>query len=454
MPGEIDGMKTRRQFLRAATAVTVGFSGLQRLSGTVVEDQIQANSIYGPLLPDPDGILDLPQGFNYTVISRTGDVMDDGWKVSGKPDGMAAFDAPTGQTVIIRNHELALNMQKEGGMFDDLSRLPEGFDPELCYDSGADGEAPFFGGTSTFVYDCHRQRLDGQFQSLFGTDRNCAGGLTPWGTWVSCEEPENKHMLTSRGQKHGYCFEVWPTLTPKLQKPVRRTGLGRFRHEAIAVDPETSIVYLTEDLPDGLIYRFIPDQPGDLERGKLQALVINEFAGQDTTMGVPLGRKLKVQWKDMEDVESPKDDLRVQGQSKGGSIFARGEGMWYGHEAIYWVCTTGGENQSGQIWRYFPKTSEVELYLEPNDHELLQNGDNLTIARWGDLIICEDAKKESNLLRGVTPEGEFYTLAANSLNSSEFAGACFSPNHDTLFVNIQNPGLTLAVTGDWGRNRS
>ncbi len=453
-------MKPRRNFLKSATAVSIGFSGLHQLTGSTIASG-NSNSIYGPLQRDPEGILDLPPGFRYQVISRTGDRMTDGWNVSGKPDGMAAFDAPNGMTVVIRNHELALNMQDQGGPFEDLSRLPANFDPKLCYDAGEPNETPFFGGTSTFVYDCEHKSLHSQFQSLFGTDRNCAGGITPWGTWISCEEPETAGMMTPRGRKHGYCFEVRPTLEPSLQKPRKFPALGRFRHEAIAADPASGIFYLTEDAPNGLLYRFIPDQKGNLVSGKLQALVLTDYAGEDTTSGIPLGERLQATWADLDDVESPKDDLRVRGQAAGGNLFARGEGMWYGcHEpngtlpsqpAIYWVCTTGGKNQSGQIWRYFPETSEVELYLEPNDHDLLQNGDNLTIAPWGDLIICEDAKKESNLLRGVTPDGTFYTLAANALNSAEFAGACFAPSHPTLFVNIQSPGLTLAITGPWSR---
>ena len=441
-------MNSRRDFLRAATAVSVGFSGLHKLSAAQIKDGGASRQPYGPLVSDPKGILDLPKGFKYQVLSKTGDRMDDGWKVSGKPDGMAAFQAENGQTILIRNHELSLKMANQGGPFDDLSKLPGGFDPALCYDPGKkSGEPPFFGGTSTLVYDCENQKLVRQFQSLFGTDRNCAGGPTPWGTWISCEEPETKDMTSSRGRNHGYCFEVRPTLEPELQKPAVLPALGRFRHEAIAVNPKTGFVYLTEDLPDGLIYRFLPDKPGNLESGQLQALIIEDFRGKDTTTGVPVGKPLEASWINVDDIDAPKDDLRARGTSAGASIFARGEGMWWGRDAVYWVCTTGGRNQSGQIWRYFPDRSEVELYLEPNDHDLLQNGDNITIAPWGDLIICEDAKKQDNMLRGVTPEGQFYTLAANALNNSEFAGACFAPNHPTLFVNIQNPGLTLAITG-------
>ncbi len=463
----------RRSFLRQAAAVSTGFFGLDRylLAGAPVPKAGR----YGPLRSDPHRILDLPKGFRYVVLSRQGDKMDDGLRVPAAPDGMAAFPGKNGRVVLVRNHELGLNPMgiedySVGPFKDDLS-LPKDFDRSLCYDPGEkEGVPPFVGGTTTLVFHPGRERLERQFVSLVGTDRNCAGGPTPGGSWISCEEPGD--MTSERGKRHGYCFEV-PAL-PKLQitAPLPLKDMGRFRHEAIAVHEPSGIVYLTEDRNDGMIYRFLPNEPGKLSAGgKLQALKVR---GQESasTRNWPDDKKtfpgrqlLAVDWMDLEEIESPNDDLRAKGVQAGAACFSRGEGMWYGsHDregecAIYWCCTDGGAAQQGQIFRYLPSEAEgqpgekdkpgfVELYLEPNDSALLQNGDNITIAPWGDLIICEDTKNTC-CIRGVTPFGEFYTLGRNAVDGTEFAGSCFSPEGDWLFVNMQKAGLTLAITGPW-----
>jgi len=155
--------------------------------------------------------------------------------------------------------------------------------------------------------------------------------------------------------------------------------------------------------------------------------------------------------------------LRYRGFEKGAARFARGEGMWaaiHGRsDAIYFACTTGGANRKGQIWRYFPSKYEgtadenrspgmLELFAEPNDVNIVDVADNLTMAPWGDLVLCEDGANEQRLI-GLTPRGEFYVLGRNAFNNSELAGACFSPDGSTLFVNIYSPGHTIAITGPW-----
>lgn len=450
-------MKSRRSFLTQSAAVTTGFLGLSKY----LDSNLQAAEgfSYGELKTDPHRLLDLPEGFSYRVLSFTGDKMNDGYTVPGKPDGMAAFDAGNGKIALVRNHEIGHSGSSEGP-FKDNKKLPKGFDESLIYDGGRFGAQPFVGGTTTLIYDPKSGKVENQFLSLVGTDRNCAGGPTPWGSWVTCEEPSD--MTSKWGQFHGYCFEV-PSNAKGLTQPVALKAMGRFRHEAIAVDPDTGIVYLTEDRSDGVIYRFIPDQPGKLAAGgKLQALKIKGEKEQDTRnwpgneLTFPIRERVPVEWVDLENPESPDDDLRFQAMEKGAVIFSRGEGMWYGspdnvgESSIYWACTDGGKNQSGQIFRYFPGENsaegELELYLEPNDTDLLKNGDNITIAPSGHLYICEDNSGPS-MVRGVTREGEIFSIAHNALNTSEFAGACFSPDGKTLFVNIQNPGFTFAITG-------
>jgi hypothetical protein len=264
------------------------------------------------------------------------------------------------------------------------------------------------------------------------------------------------------GQDHGFAFDV-PSGARELIRPEPLTEMGRFNREAIAVDLASGVVYQTEDRADGLLYRFIPTERGVLRRGgRLQALRLPGLDVSDTSnrdRALAVGGSFPVAWVDLEDATSPRDDLRVQGVSKGAATFSRGEGIWSGPGVVYFAATSGGANRAGQIWRYRPSPLEgtpgestepgtLELFVEPNDTEVLESADNLTIAPWGDLIVCEDGPN-GNFLRGVTPEGRLYTFARNSMNNSELAGATFSPDLTTLFVNIQRPGLTLAITGPW-----
>jgi len=458
-------MHSRRSFLNHSAAVTSGFLGLNHfLSGNLQADN---QFSYGELMKDPDGLLDLPKGFQYQVLSRTGDRMNDGFLVPGAPDGMATFDLGKGQIALIRNHEIGHSGFKLGP-FEDNSRLPDGISPEQTYDPGRFGAQPFVGGTTTVVYDLKSGKITNQYLSLIGTDRNCAGGPTPWNTWITCEEPAD--MTSQWGAFHGYAFEVPASAKTRLADPVPLKAMGRFRHEAVAIDPKSGIVYLTEDRNDGVIYRFIPNEPGKLAKGgQLEALKIKEAGEHDTRnwpggkTSFPTGKRVAVEWVKLDDVTSPKDDLRLQATAKGAVIFSRAEGMWYGsaaqvgEESIYWACTDGGAKMLGQIFRYFPSPhegtpeessapGELELFLEPNNTDLLNNADNITVAPNGHLYICEDTSG-INQLRGVTLGGGMFTFARNRASEGELTGACFSPDGSTLFVNIQNPGVTFAVTG-------
>jgi uncharacterized protein len=247
---------------------------------------------------------------------------------------------------------------------------------------------------------------------------------------------------------------------------VALAAMGRFRHEAVAIDPRTDCVYLTEDLADGVLYRFIPSKPGRLrEGGRLQALVVIDTPTLDTKNWdqprVKVGEKRRVRWVDVSNVAAPDDDLRLQAAAKGAALFARSEGMWYGHDSIYFAATTGGKAQLGQIWKYTPSPDEghpeesrrpatLQLIIEPNDSTVCNNADNLTVAPWGDLIVCEDGPTLNGLF-GVTPQGVPYRLAYHRASDAEMAGATFSPDGSVLFVNIQTPGVTLAIHGPWSR---
>ncbi len=481
----------RRDFLRSAAAVSAGFLGLKAFDarGQAVNGLAGSSGVgYGPLLPDPEGVFDLPAGFSYRVISQIGQVMDDGLLVPGLPDGMAAFDGPDGTVLLIRNHEMR-NTPARSGPFGWSRELAHLVPAEKLFDVGEpDADRPAQGGTSTVVYDPKTQRVVRQFMSLAGTERNCAGGPTPWNSWITCEETVGRAGEDGRAVDHGYNFEVPATAKVQLVDPVPLRAMGRFNHEAVCVDPNSGIVYQTEDRQDGVITRFLPNEPGNLRAGgRLQALAVVGQPSFDTRNwidndaetqvggghvqvdeGQLRGRSmptiatntvLDVGWIDLENVDDPEDTLRFRAFDAGAARFARGEGMWFGQDAVYFACTTGGLNRKGQVWRYVPSRFEgrpeerrfpgrLELFLEPNDHDLVENCDNLCVAPWGDVVLCEDAATKNHLV-GVTPAGDIYHLGQNVLSDSELAGSCFSPDGSTLFLNIQIDGLTLAITGPW-----
>lgn len=440
---------SRRQFVTlagAGAATAVLASPLKALYAKQTSGLIVPGGGYGALVPDPNGLLDLPKGFQYRAFSRTGDMMNDGNPVPADHDGMAAFPGPNNTVILVRNHELSPNETNKPGLI-----AP----PNKQYDSNNRG------GTTTLVVGPNRQLIS-HYASLAGTNRNCAGGPTPWGSWISCEETTETPTSHPINLKlHGYNFEV-PANVTGLVDPVPLIAMGRFNHEAIAVDPRTGIVYQTEDRGDSLFYRFIPNQPGNLKAGGvLQALKIQGMPGVNTsnktTTTIAVGQSMAVEWVTIDNPNPPTDIVRVEGYSKGAARFTRGEGAWFGNNEVYFTCTNGGVAGTGQVWRYVPgqtpqQGGTIELFVEPNDPNILDAPDNIVVAPTGDLILCEDGPNTQYIV-GVTPSGQLYQLARNALNDSEFAGACFSPSGQTMFVNIQSPGITFAIWGPWPSKR-
>lgn len=459
----------RRHFLSMTAAASLGFKGLGTLfagNGNASPDSNRIAEGFGPMKRDRNGLFDLPEGFSYKIIARHGDPMDDGLIVPGKPDGMAAFPGPDGKTVLICNHENDTS-SPEQSPFGKNNQLFEKLAPASCYDPGK-GVEPCTGGTTTLLFDTRTGEKELQFLSLAGTLRNCAGGPTPWNTWISCEETVQR-AEGNLERDHGFCFEVPAFVNKRPVPPVAIEGMGRFNHEAIAVDYRSGAVYLTEDRDDGLLYRYLPNRNRQLAAGgRLQALAAKERPSLDTrnwdaSLDVEIGAELPVEWIDLDNILAPDDDLRHRGFENGAARFARGEGMWAGNQMIYFACTSGGRAKKGQIWKYIPSPFEgtpnersepgrLILFVEPNDGGLVDNADNLTVAPWGDLIVCEDGSGEQYLV-GITPDGGIYKFAHNAHSDSELAGATFSPDGSTLFVNIQHDGLTLAVTGPWEKAR-
>ncbi|MDQ2639643.1 MAG: DUF839 domain-containing protein [Pseudomonadota bacterium] len=448
-------MTSRREFTLALTGTA--FAGLMTACASMPVDVSRRPRAYGSLVPDPMRLLDLPAGFRYHIISSFGDRMDDGFLVGDNADGMGCFALGRGRLALVRNHELTATQQARGPLARNTGAEPP------VYDRNANGAA-LPGGTSTLVYDMRAQRVVRQHASLVGTIRNCAGGVTPWGSWLTCEEDLTRAGPRA-GRDHGWVFEVPAAATSTVQ-PVPLTALGRFNHEAAAVDPRTGVVYLTEDRNDGLLYRLLPTAPGELARGgKLQALALVEPGLTDSRNWegtlLPQGSWQATRWIDLDNVESPEDDLRKRGNAAGALLFARGEGIHMGNGEVYFCCTSGGAKKLGQVMRYRPSRFEgrpeeagepgrLQNFYESPDITHFNFGDNLTVAPNGHLVVCEDqyTANVNNHIRGVTPQGQTYDIARLH-SQTELAGACFSPDGSILFVNIYSPTKTVAITGPW-----
>lgn len=397
-------------------------------------------------------LLRLPDGFRYTSFGWTADPMSDGRASPPQPDGMAVVAASGARLTLIRNHEVVT---------DDGAFGP----PETAYDTAAGG------GTTTLVFDAGAGRLLSSRASLSGTLMNCAGGPTPWGSWLSCEEAVadagsfyDGWPLTRLSKDHGFVFEV-PAEGAAQPRPLE--AMGRFCHEAAAVDPDTGIVYLTEDLePTSGFYRFVPAVPGALERGgRLQMMAVR--GRRQMNRRIPDG-PLAVDWVD---IDAPQrghyrgcDQAGVvrQGLAAGATGFVRLEGCWYERGRVYFSSTSGGDAGRGTIFCHDPQEQTVTKLFESPHQRDLDGPDNLTVAPNGAVIICEDGNRYGQLILALTPTGKLIPIARNNVElhgerngivgdfrNAEWCGACFSPDGQWLFANIQQPGISFAITGPW-----
>lgn len=460
----------RRTFLRRAAALGSGFAAPSLMGLSCISDPtrpVPRTDGYGPLVRSPHAPeLWVPEGFTVRKLSttRAPSLVNPDWTVKYGLDGMSAFEGRGDGTVrLVRNHEVA-----------DNAATAQLLGPGVrAYDRKAGG------GTCTLEL---RQGDDGEvelvreFVSLSGTHTNCAGGRTPWGSWISCEET-TVGPSTGYEREHGYCFEV-PADADGEVEPVPLKGLGRFVHEAMAVDADSGIVYLTEDMRhDPAIaggrgsgfYRFIPDVPGRLvEGGRLQMLRVKDRPQYFTGCGQTVRAPLAVDWVDIDDPDPAAAEQNVsavfqQGWAKGAAMFQRLEGCFAGRGDIYFDATEGGDAGAGQVWCYRPTGDDegvLTLLFESPSRDVLDGPDNLCLSPRGGLMICEDGLAEQHI-RALTPGGELFDMVRTDGPSAEFAGVCFAPNGRTLFFNIQGgtratsaatlQGGTYAVWGPWDR---
>ncbi|WP_379545639.1 alkaline phosphatase PhoX [Qipengyuania sp. DSG2-2] len=443
----------RRRFLAATgsafAALSASGCSMASMKSAPVAKAARGQTGFGPLVSDPAGMLDLPEGFSYRILSRLGDTMDDGLSVPDKADGMGCLDLGGGKIALVRNHEL-IPSDGSGGTL------------KAGYGKHQGNIVP--GGTTTLVLDAETLRVEQQYRSLAGTIRNCSGGITPWGSWLTCEEaPTGPGQRYGAGleQNHGWVFEV-PAGARRQLEAVPLTAMGRFNHEAACVDPRTGIVYMTEDRDDSVFYRFLPEVPGDLAKGgRLQAMAAvdgttdsRNWPANDMQSRMSLRAPKQVRWIDLDDVEAPQDDLRTRAAAQGALLIARGEGLHMGLDEMYICSTSGGAAGYGQIFRLMPgydgAADRFELFFESESPDQFNFGDNLVTSPFGDLIVCEDQYTDpvDNHLRGITPAGQAYAFGRLH-RQTELAGGCFSPDGKWFFVNIYSPTMTVAITGPW-----
>jgi len=464
----------RRNFLYQLSLYSGGFAmaslGLTRraeaFSDTGNFSDLKAAG-YGELVPTAakntgEAFLALPKGFEYTMIGKAGAVMADSRKTPRLHDGMATFKVGS-ELRIVRNHEVTNGKVP-------IANSAIGENP---YDEAAGG------GTTTLVINKKTRLIERDFVSLSGTLINCCGGRTPWGSWISCEETTLGQSVRTddKGKKtggfakpHGYCFEVSASANSAVT-PVPLKAIGRFEHEAIAVDKRSGVVYLTEDNKPAGFYRFLPKRNKRLaEGGTLQMLKIKAKDNYDTRKGQKPGATFATNWVTIENPDPPEADvnplaMQKEGFKKGAALFTRLEGCCVDNKGrIYFDATNGGDNEGGQIWMYERLSKDegrVTLLFESPSREILDMPDNICLRpKTAQLFICEDSDyigaggTRDNFIRILTPDGKIADFAKNitpKFETSEFAGSTFSKDGKTLFVNLQNVGATFAIWGDWDR---
>jgi len=393
---------------------------------------------------------------------------------------MAAFGAGGGRVRLVRNHEV----NGPGEAFGDADKA---YDPMAM------------GGTTTVQVGPRAESVE-SWVSVNGTQMNCAGGGMPWGSWITGEETVNGPDVTADftgvsneplHEPHGFIFEVrssWDAGEHREGVPI--LSAGRFPHEAVDVDPHSGILYETEDnfgFPSGFYRYRAPRHPVTARRlvdgGVLEMLAVEGRPRADLSSAGEPGDTYAVRWVTIDEpypgppngdgsFDSLTDQgaaltfVGDQGRAKGGAIFSRLEGIFYADRKIYFISTQGGATPEGyeapdgfgdgfgQVWVYDTRRETLTLLFESPTPDVLDLPDNMAVSPRGSVLLCEDGEP-FNYLRGINRRGQIFDFALNAMRGSveeEFAGATFSPNGKTLFVNIQfETGRTFAIWGPFGR---
>jgi secreted PhoX family phosphatase len=316
-----------------------------------------------------------------------------------------------------------------------------------------------------------------EYVGIAGTSMNCAGGITPWDTWLSCEETEDRAGPGGRTKDHGYVFEVDPFDQQANRDPQPIKALGRFVHEAVAVHPETGDIYLTEDAasPNGLLYRWQAPSSFQRRRGGLRALGpaegtlgaarCTDASGafiDDLSRATEVGTIYHVRWTPVPDRDAT--TMSARSQFTAGEV-TRGrklEGAWWGDHGAYVVASFARVESpvphDGQVWFYDPARSTLTLKLRfgvnpnPSADGTFDGPDNITVSPWGGLVLAEDGEGLQHLI-GVTDGGQTFPIARNEADDNEFTGPVYSHDRRILFANLQVPGTMFAITGPWRSQR-
>ena len=443
------------------------------------------NPPIGPLVDDPAGRLALPAGFSYRVISQVGVTkLTTGEPSPDRPDGMGAFRTRH-STLVTQNHEISPKYSYT---------YPVPTTEGTVYDEGLTGAS---GGVTIIElsHDNHRRR---EWVGLSGTLNNCAGGVTPWGTWLTCEEDTSSAGTVYSGKTlakdHGYVFEVVPG-SPSEQHPVPIKAWGRFPHEAAVIAHDRRTVYLTEDNSKGLFYRWLaphgPLRRGDLHRlganaGRLQAMQVSFPRGGGLVSDLSeltsadIGRELDVAWFDVPDRQSVNPPTKSQTYSQPVTTAKKLEGAWGDKDGVWFASSFSfatdvspdGVPHDGQLWFYDYRTHKLVLnayypYVDKNhdgtwslahekemNNDVFDGPDNVHVSPWGGLVIAEDGVGVNGLI-GFTEKDGSFRLARNDVDfngdNSEMTGPVFSPDHRVLYANAQEPGHTYAIGGPFKR---